>query len=263
MANSAHLKRLKELGLSTTYYRLKKNEERDVFTERIAKQLPRLLIKCESSVPIISTLYGVDPDLIKLVLQTNRSRKYKVPGVKKQKTLREFEVQGQALGAAREQTDSEVADLMKKKAMKGLKIDPTDKKVTRSNWPRDPQEKADTLYDFLMAALLDYGSDLVDIASAGSLPLWEVQDAIRLSASLQEQQSRGLSVQTGWAEHNMFRQARESNNPGAAKNVLENFSDGRWTNRQQVDVRNVGFEPPKEDEEQASILTLVSKKESE
>ena len=261
MASGVVVKRLKELGLRPKYYRQKVSEDRTQFIDRMVKQLPRILVKCESDVPTIANLYGVDPDLVKFVMQENRSKKFKVGG--KSRTLRQYETEGLAIASAREKYDAEVSNKIKAKALKDIE-DTTEKRVQRRNWPTDPDERVAAIFDFLMDALVQYGANLVEIAEHGNLELWDIQRAINASAALQTAQAEGMDVRVAMSESRMFHLAETSTNPGAAKTVLTNFSGGRWSDRQDVTVRSVGFEAPKEDEEQVSILTIVkNKKEAE
>ena len=257
MASGVVVKRLKELGLRPKYYRQKVSEDRQQFIDRMVKQLPRVLVKCESDVPTISELYGVDPDLIKFVMQENRSKKFKVGG--KFKTLRQCEVEGRTIASAREKYDAEVANKISAKALKDLE-DTSEKRVQRRNWPTDPDERVAAIFDFLLEALVQYGANCVEIAEAGNLSLWDINRAIDASAALQAAQEEGMVVRVRMSEARMFHLAETSTNPGAAKTVLTNFSGGRWSDRQDVTVRNVGFEAPKDDEEQVSILSIVGNK---
>ena len=261
MASGVVVKRLKELGLRPKYYRKKVSEDHQQFIDRMVKQLPRVLVKCESNVPTIAELYGVDPDLIKVVIQSNRNKKFKVG--KTAKTLRAYEVEGMAIASARDKYDAEVSNKIRAKALKDIE-DTSEKRVQRRNWPTDPDERVAAIFDFLMDALVQYGANCVEIAEAGNLKLWEIGRAVEASAALQAARDEGMRVRVMMAEGRMFHLSDTSNNPGAPNKVLVNFSGGRWSERQDVTVRSVGFEAPKDDEEQKSILTFVTnKKEAE
>ena len=237
---------LRERGLSTAYYRRKKGEDLALFTDRIAKQLVRILPKLDGEVPLVARLYDVPDNIISAIIQDKRYARY---------NLKDIRSKAHAEGRAKENEHAEITADLERAKLESL-TEVKDKRITRERWPSDPEAKADAIFDYLSVALVQYGSDLVVISETGTkgtLTLPDIIRALENSPALQEEQRVGKKVQGVMSESNMYRLGREANNPSAAMKVLTNVMDGEWSDRQEHTHKHVGFEPPKEGEG-ASIL---------
>lgn len=247
-------KALKEAGLSVRYYRRKVNEDNDLFTDRIARQLVKILPKLEGEVPLVAHLYDVPPTIIAAIIQDKRYAKH---------DLRKVHSRAQAESRAKQKEAAAVRTALESAQLEDLQRESA-KRVTRERWPTDPEAKSDAIFDFLSVALVQYGSDLVaisDVATKGSIPLWEMVATIKGNPALEDAQQRGLEVAAAEAQSRMLELSRTSNNPSASKMVLTNFTDGLWSDRQEHTHKHVGFTAPAE-EESGSVLDSFKKTET-
>lgn len=138
------------------------------------------------------------------------------------------------------------------------------KKVERKTWPANREKRLERVAKVMRQALIDYDGQEAAIASALRLPLSEVMEVIEsdedLTTMYEEQKNYAISR----VERQLYKLAMESNTPTAAMFYLKNARPEKWSDKSQVEVKNMGFTPPPADMERpVSILELVQRKKVE
>lgn len=138
------------------------------------------------------------------------------------------------------------------------------RKVTRKTWPADRDKRLAHAAGVMRQALIDYEGQEAAIAAALRLPLTEVMEVIESDEALtqlyEDQKNLAVSQVESW----LFKLAKESNTPTAAMFFLKNARPEKWSDKSQVEVKNMGFTPPPADAERpVSILELVQKRKVE
>lgn len=138
------------------------------------------------------------------------------------------------------------------------------KKVERKSWPIDREKRLKSVAKVMRNALIDYDGQEAAIAAALRLPMSEVMEVIESDEALmtlyEEQKNEAISR----VERQLYKLALESNTPTAAMFFLKNARPEKWSDKSQVEVKNMGFTPPPADMERpVSILELVQRKKVE
>lgn len=138
------------------------------------------------------------------------------------------------------------------------------KKVERKTWPADREKRLERVAKIMRQALIDYDGQEAAIASALRLPLSEVMEVIESDESLTTMYEEQKNYAISRVERQLYKLAMESNTPTAAMFFLKNARPEKWSDKSQVEVKNMGFTPPPADMERpVSILELVQRKKVE
>ena len=140
----------------------------------------------------------------------------------------------------------------------------TAKKIVRKTWPAEREKRLDRVSKVMRQALIDYEGQEAAIAAALRLPMSEVMEVIEsdedLTTFYEEQKNYAISR----VERQLYKLAMESNTPTAAMFYLKNARPEKWSDKSQVEVKNMGFTPPPADAERpVSILELVQRRKVE
>lgn len=249
MANSAHLSRLRKLGLRTGNHRQKPREDPQDFLDRMVKSLPKVLALTESAMPLVAHLYGVPHNIVDAVID-----EYKLGGAK---------AKGLAIAVAKEKEGRDSAEAMRRDVIKEAKdAEPRDDRLKRQRWPGDPVEREDAQRDGLQVALVERGADLTEISDVLSIPLWDILRLIDKYVELQEARDEGRRVQVALTEGRLIELKNKSTNATPAKMLLAEW--GGWAEKQDIHHKHSGFTAPAADDKPVNILELIqgSKKEA-
>jgi len=138
------------------------------------------------------------------------------------------------------------------------------KKVERKTWPADREKRLERVAKVMRQALVDYDGQEAAIASALRLPLSEVMEVIEGDEALLQMYEEQKNYAISRVERQLYKLAMESSTPTAAMFFLKNARPEKWSDKSQVEVKNMGFTPPPADMERpVSILELVQRKKVE
>ena len=140
----------------------------------------------------------------------------------------------------------------------------TAKKIVRKTWPAEREKRLERVGKVMRQALIDYEGQEAAIAAALRLPMSEVMEVIEndedLTTFYEEQKNYAISR----VERQLYKLAMESNTPTAAMFYLKNARPEKWSDKSQVEVKNMGFTPPAADAARpVSILELVQRRKVE
>lgn len=138
------------------------------------------------------------------------------------------------------------------------------KKIERKVWPHDKEKRMAAAMKPMRQALIDYEGQEAAIASALRLPLAEVMEIIESDDGLSTLYEEQRNYATSRVERQLYKLALESSTPTAAMFYLKNARPEKWSDKSQVEVKNMGFTPPPADAERpVSFLELVQRKKAE
>lgn len=138
------------------------------------------------------------------------------------------------------------------------------KKVERKTWPADKDKRLERVAKIMRQALIDYEGQEAAIASALRLPMVEVMEVIESDEGLMTLYEEQRNYAISRVERQLYNLAMNSNTPTAAMFFLKNARPEKWSDKSQVEVKNMGFTPPPADMERpVSILELVQRKKVE
>jgi len=203
------------------------------FLKRISRSCTTAIKACSGDLSKTGDIYGVETAIIEAIVEKNKSRLG--PVVKEARRLA-FEVK-----------DSRVVEEVEEK----------DHRKKRSNWSTDPTIRLNDILSVLPISLVENEGDIAECSECLNIPIHEIHDLIDSSEKLQEIREVGLRVKSTRAESKLYA-LMDAGNQQSVKMVLNNLDSERWGDRQQVDVRRVGFAPPsKEEADVVSIFDLV------
>lgn len=230
-------------GLKSGTKRRRRDEDPAAFLKRVVKTAPAVFAKTEGDLPAAALVFGVDLQMMEDIVAANR------------KTLAGALSKARAVAAARKYKSEEVAD----EARKALVADSADKdrRLKRKSWPTDVDQRAADIHDALMVSLIENEGDIAETSSCLNVPIHEINEMMDGDTALLSAREAGLRVKAVRAESRLFGLA-DQGNVQSVKMVLTNLHGDMWNERQQVDVRRVGFAPPDDkDAEGFSVLKLV------
>lgn len=138
------------------------------------------------------------------------------------------------------------------------------KKVERKTWPNNREKRLERVAKVMRQALVDYEGQEAAIASALRLPLSEVMEVIESDEGLMTLYEEQKNYAISRVERQLYKLAMESSTPTAAMFFLKNARPEKWSDKSQVEVKNMGFTPPPADAERpVSFLELVQRKKAE
>jgi hypothetical protein len=230
-------------GLKSGSKRRRKDEDKEKFLARIVKTCSKVIAQCLGDLPAVALVYGVDIELMEAVVASNRT------------TIGKVLTRAKAEQAARVHRSAEEAEAAKRLLMAEVRQD--DKRLKRKSWPTDPEKRREDIHDALCVSLVENDGDIVEASLCLNVPIAEINEMMDGDEVLLSAREEGLRVQATKAESQAFKKAGMGDN-AMIKLLLTNLSGDRWSERQQVDVRRVGFAPPEDKEDDvASVLQLV------
>lgn len=235
----------REYGFRHGSRRQKTGEDRAEFIERIKKTGSAVITKCRGDLRVVALVFDVPQQMIEDIVATTPK-------------LAKVLARSRALALA----ESEGDKAAKQKAVKALRdkgvpIDERDDRVRRHNWPQDETAREAAIREALCVSLVENMGDVAETSSCLNVPIHEINRMLGKYDDVLGAYDEGLAVQARVAESQAFKQVNMGNMQ-ALKMVMTNILPERWSERQQVDVRRVGFAPPDEKEEEATtVLSLV------
>lgn len=149
---------------------------------------------------------------------------------------------GLEIARIREKESRDAALALKDFALKKLKEEP--RLVTHDdNWPEDPELFHEELKKLLPRALEDYGGSVIQMSMPLSVTTSEIEAVIASDTTLQRKQMICMTKDDAAAEANFAEKAATGPAAGAFK-FLSNRQPDKYSDKQQIDVKNVGFQPP-------------------
>jgi len=240
----------REYGFRHGSRKQKTGESNAEFAERIKKSGATVIAKCRGDLRIVALVYDAPQQLIEdLVATTGKLNK----ALSKARALAVAEAEGDKDG--------------QKKAVKALRdrgvpIEERSDKLKRRNWPQDAGDREKAVREALCVSLVENQGDVAETSAYLNVPINEINEMLGRYEDVMQAYDSGLAVQARMAESQAFKQA-QLGNMQALKMVMTNVLPERWSERQQVDLRRVGFAPPDEkEEESASVLQLVKGKDN-
>lgn len=142
----------------------------------------------------------------------------------------------------------------REKAEEEAVASPVDRLV-KKNWPQNVRQRHKKILELLPKSLVENEGDLIECSECLNLPVDLLMDYVEKYEVVRSARDRGLQVKALRAEHRLYKNS-DNGNHQANKMVLTNLSGDRWSDRSQVDVRRVGFEPPSVDDG-ADIFSII------
>jgi hypothetical protein len=212
--------------------------------DRIVKTAPKVLALVEGDLPATALVFGIQLPMMEDIVAANR------------KTVGAALTRARAVAAARKNQSAEIANEAKKALV--ADVSEKDKRLKRRSWPIDPEQRTNDIHDALTVSLIENEGDISETSACLNVPIDEINDMMEGDQQLQHARLKGLQVQATRAESQLFVMSKQGNFQ-AAKMVLTNLLGDQWSERQQIDVRRVGFSPPdeKDNAENVSVLSLV------
>jgi hypothetical protein len=233
-------------GLTSRAKRQRKDEDNAAFIKRLTKYLPRVIEQAKGDIQACALVFDVPVQMIEDVVAANR------------KTIGKVLTKARALAKAELERNSELAAEARKelhREVHGAEV--TDKRLRRKSWPRDEDQRRCDIHDALCVSLVENEGDIVETSECLNVPIHEINEMLEGDEALLAARDAGLRVKAVRAESRLFGQM-DQGNMQAVKMALTNLHGDMWSERQQVDVRRVGFAPPEDREaEEVSVLELV------
>ena len=222
-------------------------ETKEDFYHRVLKQFPEIIVGVNGNFESASLVFGLKLDVFTAMIKTSR-------------VCQEAYTRAKAIAAAEKHEGVAVAKKMKDN-MLGL-ADPKDKRLKRKSWPRDLDDREDSIRDALMISLLENEGNVVETGLCLSVELPEILDLMEKYPELMEQKDRGMKLGVFQAEASLAKQVK-AGNVSAVKTYLTNKSPDEWTEKSSVTVSHTGFAPPDEKETSVPLLELIKGKSDE
>jgi len=230
-------------GYKTGDRRRRSDEDPAKFIKRVIKYAPEVIAKCEGDLPAVALVFGIQLPMLEDLVTVHK------------RTLGRALTKARALASAR-QSESE-KDVIAAKAELVKEIKDQDRRLKRKSWSKDPDKRAADIKDALMVSLVENDGDVAETSLCLNVPIAEINELLDADTDIQSARDEGLRVQATKAESQAFKKAQMGDN-AMIKLLLTNLSGDRWSERQQVDVRKIGFAPPEDKEDDAvSVLQLV------
>lgn len=228
---------------------MRKDEDRPKFVARIKKTGKNVIIKCRGDLGAVALIYDIPLELVENLVSSDP------PGLGK------AYARARSLAIAEESGDKKAVSAVKKKINTKVKIvDDGDRRLKRRNWPSadtDLQKRQKEIRQALLYSLVENEGDIAETSLCLNVPIHEINLMLEKYDDVAAARDCGLRVQAVKAESQAFKQAQQGNTQ-MLKMVMTNILSDQWSERQQVDVRRVGFAPPSENEaEEVSVLQLV------
>ena len=230
-------------GLKSGSKRRRKGEDPGAFLKRVVKLAPKVFAQCDGDVPTTALVFGISLEMMDDIVSCHR------------KALSGPLAKARAVAAARVYQTQEIADEAKKALLH--EVADKDRRLKRKSWPVDEDQRRGDIHDALVVSLIENEGDISEASSCLTVSIHEINEMMDGDDELLSAREAGLRVKAVRAESRLFALA-DQGNVQSVKMVLTNLHGEMWSERQQVDVRRVGFAPPDDkDMEDASILQLV------
>ena len=232
-------------GVAVGSRRRKAGEGKEDHLDRVEAEAADILVLTEGSVEACCAVFDVPSATMEAIIAFSED-------------LQEAYEKGEEIAALRVSNGYDAAIALKDFALKKLKEE--HRLVTHDdNWPTDPEMFHEELLALLPQALRDYGGSVIQMSEPLSATTSEIEAVIASDESLQRLQMICLTKDDAAAEANFAEKAATGPAAGAYK-FLSNRQPDKYSDRSQVEVKNVGFEPPPEG---AVKNALFTKKEPE
>jgi hypothetical protein len=236
-------------GLKSGSRKRRRDEDPAAFIKRIVKTFPKVIAQCRGDLPTAALVFGVQLPMMEDIVAAHRPK------------LGRPYSKARALAAAEAHRSVEEADAARKELM--AEVEEKDRRLKRKYWPTDEDQRRSDIHDALIVSLIENEGDVAETSSCLNVPIHEINEMMEGDEDLLGARAAGLRVQAVKAESALFKGAQSGNNV-MVKMVLTNLLGDQWSERQQVDVRRVGFAPPDDKEaEEGSVLQLIKGVESD
>ncbi len=215
--------------------RQKRDETNPQFIARFHKTFPKIIKELGADLELVALAFSKDISLIEAAVAANGMCK---------------KAYSEARRAAAE--GKEVADLPQSNVG-----EERDKRLKKSNWPVDPDERTIAIREALMVSLVENKGSLTECGTCLNLSTHQILQELESDPALAEMREVGLQVAAAMMEDKMVAQALDGNIT-ALKMGLVNLTPDRWSDKQSVSVKHEGFSPPVEEETKTGgVLSLV------
>lgn len=167
---------------------------------------------------------------------------------------------GLQIARLREQESRDAALALKDFALKKFREEP--RLVTHAdNWPIDPELFYVELKEILPQALEDYGGSVIQMSMPLSVTISEIEAVIASDTYLQRKQMICMTKDDAAAEANFAEKAATGPAAGAYK-FLSNRQPDKYADKQQIEFKNTGFQPPPAGEPKNALFNKKDEEES-
>lgn len=233
---------LETTGLAPGCRAQSNDETNQDFFDRILAEFPEVISACEGSIELAAVIFDIDDGALKDIANINpafKSQWQKAAGLMLQ----------------REKRDEEVTLMLKEEMVR--QANPDKYKYQRKKvWPKDPKARRRQIIKALtdLGAMDDYNGSTIQMAKPMKLTPEELDAVIQSDPELVRWQRICQSGDDAAAERNLILQAATGNSPTAAMKVLTNRHPDKYSDKQQIDVKNTGFAPPSKDDVPENVL---------
>lgn len=232
-------------GFTARSKKRRKDETPEKFLKRVVKTAPKVIAGCKGDLPTVALVFDVPIGLMEDLVRAHTT------------TLGKAVRAARALEHAKAEENKQLAKEARETLRGAVGEDKTDRRLKRKAWSTDPDQRASDICDALLVSLVENEGNLAEVGKCLNVPVHEILELMEGNEELLSARDAGLRVKAAMAESRLFDLAAQGN-VQSVKMVLTNLNGDMWSERQQVDVRRVGFAPPDEkDEEASSILSLI------
>lgn len=225
----AEMNILTEFGIETGEYAHRPEETQDEFIQRFLQDAPAIFIAGEGSAMLVAAVFDTTHDNVQTFIDGFDH-------------IRKAQEKGLEIRATREQVGRSAAIAIREYTLERLK-DESGRVAHGDDWPTDPESFHVELKALLPQALRDYGGSVIQMSMPLSVTVSEIEQVIASDTKLQRLQMICMTKDEAAAERNFAEKAATGPAAGAHK-FLSNRQPDKYGDKQQIDIKNVGFQPP-------------------
>ena len=246
--NELEIRLMKQFDLALGTHARAAAESPGEFLERIARQAPEVIVKAEGSIEIAALVFSITPEVLD-------DMKGRYPQISDAHT------KGLGIHHARKTQADEVVVEVKKELLRSL-TEEDSRPVRKNNLPSDPAKRLASLLRLIPDYLEPYYGCPHQMSGPMKATSDEIQQAIDSDEDLLRQQTIFRSIPKAAALKNLQNRAATDTSAAAAK-YLEKVFPEEFGPKQDINLKNFGFEPPPADHGTQNVLTRRNKENEE
>ena len=219
------------------------DETREQFVNRIWKTFPAVIMELRANIDAAALAYNVETKMLKAFVAQNKKC---TASFTKARTV-EAAVKSDEEAKSRR---SNAEDAPKK-----------DSRLMRKHWPVDADQKEEDAHDAMLVSIVQNEGNLIEVSKCLSLDTTYILEMMTAYDDLVEAKELGMEIAVMQSEAKLAEQAK-GGNLTAIKLILTNKAQDEWSDRQTVNVKHSGFEPPAETSGGLSLIETVKGKKN-
>lgn len=217
----------KVFGMRPEEYVWSDVESKEEFIERLVRELPEVLIKCEGNVGFIAWLYDVPQKHIDAMVKTFPS-------------INEAFRKGIDLARLGVKKDAEIAKALYDLAKKEYKEPEKEKKI-RTNWPTNDADRLKALISYIPDAIMQCNGSITKMAEALTRPIEEIELALDMVDGSAEMIEKAREILKSKVKDRMDDELLTGKSSTPRLQYLKSHEQS-WQDKSEVTVKNTGFD---------------------